>query len=280
MATTVWKGHLTFGLISIPIRLFTAARGEHISFNQLHKECHTRLRQFLFCPTCNRKVERAEIVKGYEYEKDQYALFTDEELEKIAPPSARTMEIQEFVKLGEVDPLYFDASYFAVPEEAGRKAYQLLLKAMEESGYAAIAKLCMHQHEYTVIVRPRANGLTLHTTFYANEIRQVAEYGQSDKVELKEQEIRLAQQLIESLAAPFEPKKYRDEYQERQRALIAAKLQGQEVATAPQPQLAPVIDLMEALKKSLAEKQATLKKPPARAVPAPAQKKVGRRSFG
>src|SRR3989454_10025504 len=162
MASTVWKGHLTFGLISIPIDLFSAARSERISFNQLHKECHTRLRQPLFCPNCNRMVERSEVMKGYEHEKDQYVLFTDEELEKIAPPSARTMEILEFVKLEEVDPLVFDASYFATPEEAGKKAYRLLFDAMEESGYAAIAKVCMHQREHTVIIRPRANGLTLH----------------------------------------------------------------------------------------------------------------------
>lgn len=280
MASSVWKGHLTFGLISIPIRLFTAARGERISFNQLHKECHTRLRQPLFCPTCNRMVERSEVIKGYEYEKDQYVLFTDEELEKLAPPSARTMEILEFVKLDEVDPLHFDASYFSVPEDAGRKAYRLLLEAMEESGYVAIARLYMHQREYTVIVRPRANGLTLHTMFYTNEIRQVAEYGQTDTIELKEPEKKLARQLIESLAAGFDPKKYRDEYQQHQRTLIEAKLKGQEVAAAPQPQLAPVIDLMEALKKSLAERQEVPKKPPARAIPMVAQKKAGKKSAG
>jgi DNA end-binding protein Ku len=285
MAATVWKGHLTFGLISIPIRLFSAARSERISFNQLHKECHSRLKQPLFCPACNRMVERNEVVKGYEYEKDQYVLFSEEELDKIEPTSARTMEILEFVKLDEVDPLHFDASYYATPEEAGTKAYQLLLKAMEESGYAAIAKLCMHQREYIVIVRPRAKGLTLHTMFYSNEIRQVAEYGQTDKVELKEQEKKLAQQLIESLAAPFQPEKYHDEYQVGLRAMIEAKLKGQEVAAVQHPQMAPVIDLMEALKKSLAEKQAAaIKKPPVRAVPtivpAQAQKKAGKKSMG
>lgn len=280
MATAVWKGHVTFGLISIPIRLFSAARSERVSFNQLHKECHSRLRQPLFCPTCNRMVERSEIVKGYEYEKDQYVLFTDEELEKIAPPSARTMEILEFVKVAEVDPLHFDASYLATPEEAGQKAYRLLMDAMEESGYAAIAKLCMHQREYTVVIRPRANGLTLHTMFYSNEIRQVAEYGQTDKIELKEQEKKLARQLIESLAAVFEPQKYHDGFQESQKALIDAKLKGQEVTAAPQPQLAPVIDLMEALKKSLSERQGLPKKPPARAVEAVSQKKAGKKTAG
>ncbi len=286
MATTVWKGHLTFGLISIPVRLFSAARGERISFNQLHKECHSRLKQPLFCPTCNRMVERSEVVKGYEYEKDQYVLFSEEELDKLQPPSARVMEILEFVKLEEMDPLYFDASYYVTPEEAGLKAYQLLMKAMEESGYGAIAKLCMHQREHIVIVRPRAKGLTLHTMFYSNEIR-AAESVPADKIELKEPEKKLAQQLIESLAAPFEPQKYRDEYQENQRAMIDAKLKGQEVTEVAQPHMAPVIDLMEALKKSLAEKQApAAKKPPARAVqPVPvaqpvAQKRAGKKSAG
>src|SRR5882762_503868 len=135
MATTVWKGHLTFGLISMPVRMTTAARGERISFNQLHKECHSRLKQPLFCPVCNRNVERSEIVKGYEYEKDQYVLFSEEELDKIEPSSARVMEILEFVKLDDMDPLYFDSSYYITPEDAGVKAYQLLMKAMEESGY-------------------------------------------------------------------------------------------------------------------------------------------------
>ena len=294
MATTVWKGHLTFGLISMPVRMFAAARGERISFNQLHKECHSRLKQPLFCPVCNRNVERSEIVKGYEYEKDQYVLFSEEELDKIEPSSARVMEILEFVKLSEMDPLYFDSSYYVSPEDAGVKAYQLLMKAMEESGYGAIAKLTMHQREHIVIVRPGTRGMTLHTMFYSNEIR-AAESVSTDKVEVKDQEKKLAQQLIESLAAPFEPQKYRDEYQENLRAMISAKLQGRQVTEVPQPHLAPVIDLMEALKKSLAEKQAPAqtaassagsaapgKKPPARAVQAVpvVQKRAGKKATG
>jgi len=265
MATTVWKGHLTFGLISIPVRMTTAARGERISFNQLHKECHSRLKQPLFCPHCNRMVERSEIVKGYEYQKDQYVLFSEEELDKIEPASARVAEIMEFVKIGEVDPLYFDASHYLAPDEGGAKAYQLLMKAMEESGYAAIAKLTMHQREHGVAVRPGSKGLTLHTMFYSNEIR-AAESSSTDKVELKDQEKKLAQQLIENLAVPFEPQKYKDAYQENVRGMIAAKLKGQEVTEVAQQHMAPVIDLMEALKKSLAERQAPAKKPPVRAV--------------
>jgi DNA end-binding protein Ku len=297
MATTVWKGHLTFGLISMPVRMSAAARGERISFNQLHNVCHSRLKQPLFCPVCNRNVERSEIVKGYEYEKDQYVLFSEEELDKIEPPSAKVMEILEFVKLKEMDPLYFDSSYYVSPEDAGVKAYQLLMKAMEESGYGAIAKLTMHQREHIVIVRPGTRGMTLHTMFYSNEIR-AAESVPTGKIEIKDQEKKLAQQLIESLAAPFEPQKYRDEYQENVKAMIAAKLKGQQVTEVAQPHLAPVIDLMEALKKSLAEKQAPAaasavssaeaspvpagKKPPARAVQpvAVVQKKAGKKAAG
>jgi DNA end-binding protein Ku len=292
MATTVWKGHLTFGLISIPVRLTAAARGERISFNQLHKVCHSRLKQPLFCPVCNRNVERSEIVKGYEYEKDQYVLFAEEELDKIEPPSAHVMEILSFVKLSEVDPLYFDSSYYVAPEEAGVKAYQLLMKAMEETGYGAIAKLTMHQREHIVFIRPGAKGMTLHTMFYSNEVR-AAESVPTPKVEVKEQEKKLAEQLIQSLAAPWEPQKYHDEYQDNLKAMIAAKLKGQQVTEVAQPHMAPVIDLMEALKKSLAEKHAEA---PAAATPArvgpvsvrtakkapaePAQKRTGRKLAG
>jgi DNA end-binding protein Ku len=274
VAASVWKGYLTFGLISIPIRLFSAARDEHISLNQLHKVCKSRIRQPQYCPTCQRMVERSEIVKGYEYEKDQYVLVEEEEVKKIAPASAQTMEILEFVNLADVDPLYFETSYLAVPEGPGRKPYQLLVRTMEESGRAAIAKVAMHQREYTVIIRPRAHGLTLHTMYYANEIRQVAEYGQTDGVQVKPEEVNLAKQLVESLVADFQPDKYHDQYQESLKALIDAKLKGQEVAAAPQPQLAPVIDMMEALKKSLAAREAAPKKPPVRAEASEPEKKV------
>ena len=250
-----WKGFLAFGLISIPVRLSPTARTERVSFNQLHKVCHTRLKQPLFCPTCNRMVERNEVEKGYEYEKDQYLLFTEEELESVEPESARTMEILEFVKLAEVDPIYFDSSYYLAPEDEGRKAYQLLLEAMRKSGYAAIAKVSMHNREYIVIIRPHKAGLTLHTMFYSNEIR-AAESGTTEKIEVKEQERALAEQLIKSLAAPFQPEKYHDTYQQALQELIAAKAKGMEVTTAPHVARAPVIDLMQALKNSLAAKPA------------------------
>ena len=178
MAASSWKGFLSFGLVSIPIRLSPAARTERISFNQIHSVCHTRLKQPLFCPQCNRMVERSEVEKGYEFEKDQYLLFSEDEIEKIEPESVRNMEILEFVKIDEIDPLYFDSSYYVAPEESGEKAYHLLLEAMKKSGYAGIAKATMHSREHIVIVRPHGNGMTLHTMFYQSEIREVAEYGQ------------------------------------------------------------------------------------------------------
>src|ERR1700733_716557 len=261
MAASTWKGFLSFELISIPFRLSPAARTERISFNQLHKVCHTRLKQPLFCPTCNRMVERNEVEKGYEYEKDQYLLFSEEELEKIEPESARTMEILEFVKVDEIDPLYFDASYYAAPEEAGARAYHLLLEAMRKSGYAGIAKVTMHSREYIVIIRAGKNGLTLHTMFYSNEIRSAAEFGNIDNTELKEQERTMAVQLIENLAAPFQPEKYHDTYQEGLRMLIAAKAEGQDVVAPPHIAQPAAVDLMAALKQSLS--QSATKKPAA-----------------
>jgi DNA end-binding protein Ku len=263
MAAASWKGFLSFGLVTIPIRLSPAARTERISFNQLHKVCHTRIKQPQFCPTCQRMVERNEIEKGYEYEKDQYLLFTEEELKTAEPESSRTMEILEFVKMEEVDPLYFDASYYAAPESGGGKAYKLLLEAMLESGYAGIAKVTMYGRENIVIIRAQKNGLTLHTMFYPNEIRQAADQGSTDKSEVKEQERVLAKQLIENLAAPFKPDKYQDTYQENLRALIEAKAKGEKITAVPGVSKAPVVDLMEALKKSLTAKQPSPEKRPA-----------------
>jgi DNA end-binding protein Ku len=200
-------------------------------------------------------VERNEVEKGYEYEKDQYLLFTEEELEKIEPESARTMEILEFVKVDEIDPLYFDASYYVAPEEAGARAYHLLLEAMHKSGYAGIAKVTMYSREYIVIIRAAKNGLTLHTMFYSNEIRSASEFGNIDKTELKEQERAMAVQLIENLSAPFQPEKYHDTYQEGLKMLIAAKAEGQDVVAPPHISQPAAVDLMAALKQSLSQSQ-------------------------
>jgi DNA end-binding protein Ku len=254
MASTIWKGYITFGLISIPVRLFAAARSDRISFHQIHEPCHSRIKQQIWCPTCERVVERSELVKGYEAEKENYIIVEDEEIKKIAPESQETMEIIEFVKLDEVDPLYFDASYYLTPEDPGKRAYHLLLETMQKTGYAAMAKLAMHQREYTVIIRPREEGLTLHTIFYANEVRAVPEYGQTKGTEIKPQEIKLAEQLVQSLAASFDPERFEDSYQKRLTELLEAKREGKTVRETKTKKLAPVIDLMAALQRSLNQK--------------------------
>jgi DNA end-binding protein Ku len=270
MATPVWKGSITFGLVSIPIRLYAAARPRRIALHQLHNKCHTRLKQPLFCPTCNRFVERSEVVKGFEYEKGQYVLIEPDEIKKITPASAQTMDILAFVDESQVDPIYFDSSFLAVPEPQGAKAYRLLTKALEDSSRMGVAKLTMHQREYTVFLRPWQHGLTLHTMYYSNEIGNIAEYGKNEDAKLNPQEVKLAEQLVQSLAADFNPKEYRDEFQERLNALIEAKLKGRSIAAAPEAPRAPVIDIMQALKKSLAASNKKEEARPEMSRPAPA----------
>jgi DNA end-binding protein Ku len=201
-------------------------------------------------------VEWSEIEKGYEYEKEQYVLFTPQELKSIEPATAEAMEILEFVKLGEIDPIYFDASYYVAPQEAGIHAYHLLQNAMRESGYAGIAKVTMHNREYIVVIRATASGLALHTMFYSNEIREAKEFGNKDKTEVREQEKTLALQLIKNLAGPFEPEKYHDTYQEALQNLIDAKTHGRSVPSVPHKGRAPVIDLVAALKQSVEQQGA------------------------
>src|ERR1051326_7152565 len=261
MAASVWSGYLTFGLISMPVRLFSGARSSSISFHMLHRDDLTRIKQQLYCPTDNRVVERSEIVKGYEYRKDEYVVVEPEEIKKIEPRTAKTMEILEFVKSSDVDPIFFESSYYMTPEEAGRRPYALLSKALEESDYVAIAKLTMHNREYTVFLRPKNGGLMLHTMYYAEEVREVEGFGPPD-VEIKDSELKVAHQLIEALAGDWDPEKYHDSFQDNLKKLIETKLEGGKVVEVEKPKkLAPVVDLMAALKQSLAEMEG--KKKPA-----------------
>ncbi len=252
MPASVWKGFISFGLVSVPVRLYAAARSTRIALHQLHSTDHTRLRQPLFCPTDERIVDRSEVVKGYEYEPGKYVLIDPEDLKKIQPPSARAMEILSFADAADVDPIAFDASYYIVPEDEGRKAYLLLVKALQETHRVGIAKLTMHQREYTVFMRPYHHGLALHTMYFANEIREAPGFGETDHTKLSPQEVKLAQQLVATLSEEFHLEKYHDEYQERLTALIEARQKGHDIAAAPSPKPAPVIDIMSALKKSLA----------------------------
>jgi DNA end-binding protein Ku len=254
MAASVWSGYLTFGLISMPVRLFSAARSSHVQFNMLHRDDHVRIKQQLYCPQDERVVSRDEIVKGYEYEKGEYVIIEPADIKKIEPKTTKAMEILEFVKSSEIDPVYFESSYYLVPEEAGQRPYALLTRALEESEYVAIAKVAMHNREYTIFLRPTNGGLMLHTMFYENEVRQVEQFGKTSGIELKDAEVKVAHQLVEALAADFDPKKYSDTFEENVKKLIQARLEGKEVAAVEKPRKpAPVVDLMAALKESLAQ---------------------------
>ncbi len=262
MAASVWSGYLTFGLISMPVRLYSGARGERVSFHMLHREDLTRVKQQLICPVEDKVVDRSEIVKGYEYRKGEYVVIEPDEIKKIEPKTAKAMEILEFVKADEVDPIYFESSYYLMAEEAGRRPYALLSRALEDTNYVAIAKLTMHNREYTVFLRPYEGGMMLHTMYYSDEVRSLENFGAPD-VELKEAELKVAHQLIQALAADFDPDKYHDEFQENLKKLIKARLEGKEVTEIPKPgKPAPVVDLMAALKQSLAQMEG--KKGPAR----------------
>ncbi len=251
MPASVWTGYLTFGLISMPVRLFSGARGEHVSFHMLHRKDLSRVKQQLWCPVDEEVIERSDTVKGYEYRKGEYVVIEPEEIKKIEPRTAKAMEILEFVPSDQVDPIYFESSYYMTPEEAGKRPYALLTKAMKDTNFLAIAKLTMHNREYTVILRPHEGGMMLHTMYYEDEVRKMDKFGAED-VELKDAEVKVARQLIEALAADFEPGKYHDTFQENLKELIQARLEGKEVTEVEKPKkMAPVVDLMSALKESL-----------------------------
>jgi len=286
MASSVWKGHLTFGLVSFPVRLFSAARSETISFNLLHKDDHSRIKQVTYCQTEDKPVARSELVKGYEYEKGRYVVIEEEEIKKVAPKTAKVMEILEFVKADQVDPIYLESSYYVAPDEGGEKPYALLFSALKQSQLFGVAKVAMHNREHIIILRPGAKGILLHTMYYNDEIRQVDEF-RTDTSLVKDKELDLAKMLIASLEAEFEPEKYKDAYRENLQKMIEAKIDGRNVVETPEQKVAPVIDIMEALKRSLAEKRkpaqtatavAAMEVEPSAAVEAPEPKKRARRS--
>ena len=248
----------------MPVRLYSGARGSRISFNQLHRDDHVRVKQQLICPSDGKVLERDEIVKGYEYRKGEFVIIEPEELKKIEPKTAKAMEILEFVKADEVDPVYFESSYYLQPDEGGEKPYALLARALKETDYMGIAKLTMHNREYTVFLRPHESGMILHTMYYEDEVRKME--APKPNTEIKPAEVKIAHQLIEALAGKFEPEKFHDTYEENVKKLIQAHLEGREVeaiATPAKPE--KVVDLMAALKQSL-EQMKGQKKGAARAV--------------
>jgi len=278
MASSVWKGYISFGLVSVPVRLFAAARESHVSFNQIHTVCGSRIKQQLVCPRCERPVERNELSKGYEVDKDTYVTVTSEDLKALDSANSDIMGIEQFVKLSDVDPLYFQTSYYTVAEEPGRKAYSLLFKSMQQMKLAAIARVTMHNREQIVIIRPYDKGLVLHTLYYASEVREVAEYGNDTEANVMPQEVALAEQFIQQLTLPFDAEKYKDNYRERVLEMIEKKREGSTpVVAGPARKLAPVIDLMDALKKSLASQGRLYESPAPKATKAPAAKATAER---
>ncbi|MGH9475927.1 MAG: Ku protein [Terriglobales bacterium] len=282
----VWSGFLTFGLVSLPVRLFSAARGERISFHMLHGSDHVRLKQQMVCPRDGAVVERRDTVRGYEYAKGEYVVIPEEQIKAAAPHTERQLEILEFCQAEEIDPIWLESSYYLVPEAAGQRPYALLLQAMRGSGYWAVAQLSMHNREYLSLVRPSALagvpdahpqrerwGLLLHTLYYLDEIHVADKFG-SIAAEPKTAELKLAEQLIEGLAQPFDPARFEDHYRKNLEQLVEAALEGKPTpARAPAQRLEPVADLMQSLKASLAQQNVgqtarhASQKPPAKAGP-------------
>src|ERR1700694_2258880 len=262
------SGTISFGLVAIPVKMYTAASAGGVSFHQLHAKCGNRLRQQMFCQVDNEVVDRSAIVKGYEFQKDQYVRFTDEEIKSLEGETSRVIDIAEFVPLSTVDPIYFERTYYLGPDKGGEKAYRLLAEAMTQSERVALAKVVMRGKESLVLGRSAQDGLMLHTMYFADEVRSFSEIDKGQSAKIKEGELALAQQLIDGLSnAEFEPQRYTDEYRDRVLELINGKVEGKEViAAGPPVHRAQVIDLMEALEESLAKHapDAAEKKPPAK----------------
>jgi DNA end-binding protein Ku len=254
MASTVWKGYFSFGLISVPIRLYVAARESHVSFHQVHAVCGTRIKQQLYCPHCERVVERSELAKGYPVEGGGNVEVTTEELRSLEAKSSETMDIVYFVKLDDVDPLYFQTSYFTVAETAGQRAYKLIFEGMEHLNLGAIAKITLHQREQIVMLRPYNKGIVLHTLYYPAEVREISEYGNQADVSVQKAEVELAEQFMKQLTAKFDPSQFKDEYQTRVEELVEKKAAGAEIIVEKPHKKPPakVINLMDALKESMA----------------------------
>jgi DNA end-binding protein Ku len=248
---------ISFGLVSIPVKVYTANRSKSVSFNMLHAKDKSRLKQQYVCATCSEPVESSDRVKGYEYAKDQYVVMSDEELKALERKSDRSIEIEEFIPMERVDALYYEKAQLLGPDKGGAKAYRLLNEAMLAMGKVAIGRHHVRGREQLVLIRPLGRGLVLQGLYYADEVAKFDEIEFGDEVELKKGELDLAQQLIEQLASErFQPDKYEDEYRRELLAAIDRKVAGEEVVSAPRAeQREQIIDLVAALKKSLEEKR-------------------------
>jgi len=253
---SIGSGTISFGLVSIPVKMYSAATSAGVSFNQIHAKCGGRIRQQLICPTCNEVVERSALTKGYEFAKDQYVQFTEDELKALEGEASKMIDIAEFVPLAQVDPIYFEKTYYLGPDKGGEKAYRLLTDAMQKAGRVALAKYVMRGKENLVLIRPSQQGLMLHTMYFADEIRDFGEVDKGADAKLKPGELELAERLLAELTSEkFRPEQYADEYRTRVLEVVESKVEGREVTSlAPQAQRTQVIDLMEALKQSLGKR--------------------------
>lgn len=249
---TVWKGSISFGLVNIPVRLFTATEEKSVRFRQLHKECHTPIRYRRMCLNCETEVEKEDIVKGYEIEDGRFVILSDEELKAAQPEVQKTIDIVDFVELADIDPVYFNKTYYLSPQETGERAYSLLRKAMFDSNKIGIAQLTIRSKQSLAAVRVLDEAMVLETIFYPDEVRSVQDIpGLPKEAALPDKELKMAKQLIDQLVTPFQPEEYEDEYRRSILEMIQKKAAGEEVEEAPAAKPHKVVDLMEALQESL-----------------------------
>jgi DNA end-binding protein Ku len=269
-ARAISSGTISFGLVSIPIKVFTATSAKDVHFSMLHEKDKSRLKQQYVCATCGEIVERNATVKGYEYSKGQYVVVSDEELQSLQKKTDQSIEIEEFVPIAQVDPIYFEKSNLLGPDKGGHKAYQLLHRAMTQSGRVAVGRYSTRGRQQLVLLRPMGEGLAMHGLFYADEVRNFADIEIDTTIAIKDAELELAKQLIDQLAHDkFEPEKYEDEYRRSILQAVDRKVAGEEIViTQPEEAREQIIDLVAALKKSLADKA----KAPAAAEAQPARK--------
>lgn len=250
---SMWKGSISFGLVNIPVRLYTAIEEKSVRFNFLHRLCRTQIKYVKFCPHCDREVSQDEIVRGYPYERGRFIIMEEEDFESLPIQSTRQVEILDFTDLTEIDPVYYDRSYYLEPIEGAEKPYALLRQAMTATGRVAIAKVAIRSRESLACIRVYGPALVLETMFYPDEIRSTERLaGIWETPALSEREVAMATQLVDNLTERFQPEKYRDEYRHALLELIERKIQGEAVEpTAPPPAAGRVVDLMEALEASL-----------------------------
>ncbi len=249
----MWKGAISFGLVSIPISLYPATEKKDVKFRFLHRECHTPIKYQRVCPACNREVPAEEIVRGYEYEKNRFVIIGDEDLENIPDERSRTIDILDFVDLAEIDPIYYDKTYFLGPGEMGEKAYTLLRRIMEDTGKVGVARVVIRTKESLAVLRVyQKEMLVMETMFFPDEIRDPAAIpSPAREIKVHDNELKMARELVLNLAEKFDPKKYHDQYRELLLNIIRAKVEGQEVEVPAAREEGKVVDLLDALKASV-----------------------------